>query len=62
MEQIFDSYPDVLNVEDLMRALDISKSVAYNLLRKKQINSIKIGRVYKIPKVYLQEFIFKSDN
>lgn len=60
MNSIFDSYPDVLDVEDLMKALHISKSVAYQLLREKQINSIRIGRIYKIPKIYLLNFIEKS--
>lgn len=60
MNSIFDSYPDVLDVEDLMKALHISKSVAYQLLREKQISSIRIGRIYKIPKIYLLNFIEKS--
>lgn len=57
LDKIFDSYPDVLEVEDLMKALSISKTSAYQLLREKKINSVKIGRVYKIPKVYLLNFI-----
>jgi len=55
--QPFKEYPDVLTVQDLQRALGIGKAAAYNLLESKAISSIRIGRVYKIPKTALIGFV-----
>ena len=54
---MFRDYPDVLTVKDLQRALGIGKVAAYNLLESKEISSIRIGRVYKIPKTSLMDFM-----
>jgi excisionase family DNA binding protein len=55
--QIFRGYPDVLTVKDLQRALGIGKATAYGLLEDKSIASIRIGRVYKIPKTALINYV-----
>ena len=54
---IFSDYPDVLTVEDLSRMLGISTKTAYKLLKKQKIKSITIGRTYRIPKVYLLQYL-----
>ncbi len=56
---MFNSYPDVLSVKQLCEILDIGKNTAYRLLQSGEIKSIKIGKVYKIPKKYLKEYISK---
>lgn len=56
---MFNSYPDVLSVKQLCEMLDIGKNTAYKLLQSGEIKSIKIGKVYKIPKKYLKEYITK---
>ena len=44
-------YPDIVNVKQLQIMLGgISKKLAYTLLKNNLINSIKIGRQYKIAK------------
>ena len=55
--RMFNSYPDVLSVKQLCEILDIGKNTAYRLLQSGEIKSIKIGKVYKIPKKYLKEFL-----
>ena len=51
-KSMFKNYPDVVNVKELQSMLgDISKKLAYHLLRNDIIKSIKIGRQYKIAKV-----------
>ena len=55
--RMFNSYPDVLSVKQLCEILDIGKNTAYRLLQNGEIKSIKIGKVYKIPKKYLKEFL-----
>ena len=55
--EIFSDYPDVLTVEDLSRILGISTKTAYKLLKEQKIKSITIGRTYRIPKVYLLQYL-----
>ena len=44
----FDELPLTLRVEDLMPILGIGRSTAYELVRSKQIYSVKIGRQLRI--------------
>ena len=50
-------YPDVLNIEQLSEVLGISTKTGYRLLREGTINSIRVGRTYRIPKVYLLSYL-----
>lgn len=50
----FDELPLTLRVEDLMPILDIGRNTAYELVRSKQIYSVKIGRQLRIPKQALR--------
>ena len=55
---MFREYPDVVDVDDLCKMLGgISKKLAYRLLADKEIRSVRIGRSYKIPKVYVIEYL-----
>ncbi len=54
---MFDKYPDILNTSDVRNMLDIGKDTMYRLLETGEIKSIRIGRVYKIPKKCLEEYI-----
>lgn len=57
---MFSGYNDILSVKDLCEALHIGKNTAYRLLRSKEIKSIKIGRVYKIPKQAVKAYILQK--
>lgn len=54
------TYPDVLDVKDIMQILKISKTLAYDLINSQQIVSCKIGRSYKIAKCNFIDFINKT--
>ena len=54
---MFKEYPDVLEVKDLQRALGIGKSSAYSLIETGRISSFRIGRVFKIPKSAVIQYI-----
>ena len=56
----FDELPLTLRVEDLMPILGIGRNTAYELVRSKQINSIKIGRQLRIPKQALIDYLTSS--
>ncbi len=51
------NYPDVVTVEQSASMLGISTKTAYKLVKEKQIKSVCIGRIYKIPKIYVLEYL-----
>ena len=54
------NYKDILSVEDLCEILSIGKNTAYRLLKAEEIKSVRIGKIYKIPKKYVKEYIFSN--
>lgn len=57
-EQFLTNYNDVLKPEDLMEILDVGRNKIYNYLKAGTIRSIRIGGKYRIPKVYLLQFLY----
>lgn len=53
----FKDYPDVLNISQMCYILDISEKTAYYLLRTNTIESVKVGRAYRIPKISLMNYL-----
>ena len=56
----YDELPLTLRVEDLMPILGIGRHTAYELVRSKQIFSVKIGRQLRIPKQALIDYLTSS--
>ena len=55
---MFKDFPDVVGVDELCLMLNgISHKLAYKLLKNGDIQSIKIGREYKIPKIRVIEYL-----
>ena len=55
---MFKDYPEVVNVEQMCEMLGgMSTKTAYRLLRSGSIKSILTGRRYRIPKVYILEYL-----
>lgn len=50
-------YPDVLTTKDLQGILGISGKTVFRLLHSGQIKSIKVGRNFRIPKIYLLQYL-----
>lgn len=60
-EDIFDKYPDVVTFEQLREMLgNIGETLAYKLLRNKEIESFKLGRNYRILKSKIIEYLQKQ--
>ena len=57
----YDELPLTLRVEDLMPILGIGRNTAYELVRSKQIYSVKIGRQLRIPKQALIDYLSDDD-
>ena len=61
MERYLQDYPAVLNVSDVAEILGVSSVTVRKLLKEKQISSIRVGRLIKIPKDRLIDY-FESQN
>ncbi len=59
---IFKEYPDIVNVEQMSKMLGISEKSAYRLLQKGAIKYLKVGRIYKIPKIYILDYLKICEN
>ena len=61
-QSMFESYPDVVEVDDLRKMLGgISKKLAYRLLSDQEIRSVRVGRAYKIPKICVIEYLMGEE-
>lgn len=58
---MFRQYPDVIDVHTLQRMLGISRHHAYGLITSGQIKGRKVGKSYKIPKVYVIDFLLQNN-
>ncbi|MDR0849911.1 MAG: helix-turn-helix domain-containing protein [Christensenellaceae bacterium] len=56
--EIFNEYPDVLDMQQFAAMLKIGKNYAYKLVNKGLIYSKKIGKKYLIAKTDVIEYFF----
>lgn len=56
-EEMFNSYPDVLEVEEVQKMLRIGRNAIYKLLKKGDIKSLRVGKKYIIPKTSVINFL-----
>jgi excisionase family DNA binding protein len=47
----------LLSVEEAASAMSLGRSLIYELVMRKEIASIKVGRMRRIPMVALQDFV-----
>ena len=52
-----DTYNEMISLDDLCEMLAIGKNTAYSLLKTNQIKAFKIGRIWKIPRESVSEFV-----
>lgn len=51
---------EIMKFEEVMEYLNIGKSTLYKLLRSGEITSFKIGKVWKIPRKSVEDYIKKK--
>ena len=56
--QMLAEYNDILLPEDVQKILQTGRNTVYTYLAEGKIRSMKIGGKYRIPKLYLLEFIY----
>lgn len=54
-------YPDLMDINQMSKALGVSTKTGYKLLRDGKITAIKIGRTYRIPKLHLLTYLKVMD-
>ena len=52
-----EEYGELISMDELCKALMVGKSTAYGLLRNGSIRAFKIGRVWKIPKRAVSQYV-----
>lgn len=53
-------HTELLTFEEFVEALSISESFAYKLLSRGTIRGIKLGRVWRIPRKSIDEYIMEK--
>ena len=57
---MLESYDDILTVDEACEALKIGKNALYDLLNSGTLKAMRNGRVWRIPKTAVQEYIVKA--
>ncbi len=54
---MLENYGELITLDQLQEILSIGRNTAYDLLRTKKIKAIKIGKLWRIPKKSIEEYI-----
>lgn len=54
---MFSNYPDTVDVKQMQEMLHICRSLAYKLLQSNKIVAKKVGRIYRIPKRNIIQYL-----
>ena len=54
---MLDGYDDLLTVDEACKAMKIGKNAIYGLLSTKKLKSYRNGRVWRIPKKAIEEYV-----
>ena len=57
---MLESYDDILTVDEACEVLKIGKKALYDLLNSGTLKAMRNGRVWRIPKTAIQEYIVKA--
>ena len=57
---MFEQYPDILTVEEVCEALRIGYNAVYDLLNDGKLKAYKNGRVWRITKQALIQYVSES--
>lgn len=53
---------ELITLEELCSILSIGRNAAYRLLKENKIKAFRIGKVWKIPKMAVDEFILAQSH
>ena len=55
-----ENYNDMISLDHLCEMLSIGKNTAYRLLKTNQIKAFKIGRIWKIPRDAVSQYVISQ--
>ena len=58
---MFDNYDDILTVAEVMELLYVGKNTVYRLLQDGELRGFRIGKVWRIPKACLEQYIISKN-
>ncbi|MCD8224325.1 MAG: helix-turn-helix domain-containing protein [Clostridiales bacterium] len=59
---MYNDYQELITVKELQKMLGIGKNTAYSLLKQNKIKCFRIGKLWKIPKGAVQEYILTKSH
>ena len=59
---MFRHYPDTLTPAQVQEMLGVGRRMTYGLLRRGEIQSVRMGRLYRVPKVAVIDYLCAADN
>ncbi len=59
---MFTEYGDIMSVYDVAEALGVGRNRVYDLLESGELPGFRIGKVWKIPKKTLEEYVLSYAN
>ena len=59
---MFDAYEDVMTVYDVAEALKVEKNRVYNMLENGEIEGIRLGHIWRIPKQNLINYLTQCNH
>ncbi len=54
------NYDDMVTIDELCEMLAVGRNTTYSLLKVGQVKAFKIGRVWKIPRDAVSEYVMRS--
>lgn len=58
---MFHQYPDALTPQQVQEMLGIGQRMTYSLLREGKIRSVRMGRLYRVPKVAVIDYLCSGE-
>lgn len=54
---MLNQYNDILTIDELCEVLMIGRNQAYKLLNSQELQGFRIGKIWKIPKIAVDDYI-----
>lgn len=61
-EKMFWDYPDVLTPQQVQEMLGVGQRMAYQLLREGKIQNVRMGKLYRIPKAAVIDYLYSGES
>lgn len=61
-EKMFREYPDVLTPQQVQEMLGVGQRLTYQLLREGKIQNVRMGKLYRVPKAAVIDYLYSGKN